>query len=70
MRTDHEHDVGLLHLVVGLFEDGLEQERVLGEPLQGPHEDVEQAQAVAVPLSLAPLKQQAVKSAPWENARS
>ena len=50
----HEYQVVPRQPVVRLLEDGLEQQRVLGQPLHGPHEDVEEAEAVAVLLRLAP----------------
>ncbi len=53
--TYHEYEVRPLLLVVGLLQDGLQEERVLGQPLHRPDQDVEQAEAVAVALRLAPL---------------
>ena len=50
----HEYQVVPRQPVVRLLEDGLQQQRVLGQPLHRPHEDVEEAEPVAVLLRLAP----------------
>ena len=44
----HEYEVVPCEAVVRLLEDGLEEERVLGQPLHGPHQDVKKAESVAV----------------------
>ena len=54
--THHEHEVIPLLFVFGLLEDGLQQERVLGQPLHGPDQNVQKPESVAITLSLTPLK--------------
>lgn len=57
-KNNHHFQQILLHTdVIRFLEDGLEKEGVLGEPLHWPHQDVDQPEPVAVPLSLAPLQQ-------------
>jgi hypothetical protein len=41
--------------VLGVLEDGLEQQRVLGEALHGLDQDVEKSKPLAFPLRLTPL---------------
>lgn len=48
-------------LVLRLLVDGLEEQRVLGEPLHRFDEDVHQAQPVAVALRFAPLRNEKVQ---------
>ena len=48
VNSHHEYEVVPREAVVRLLEDGLEEERVLGQPLHGPHQDVEKAEPVAV----------------------
>ena len=52
----HDDEVVPLPLVVRLLEDGLQEEGVLGQPLHRPHQDVEEAESVAILLRLAPLQ--------------
>ncbi len=41
--------------ILGVLEDGLQEQGVLRQPLHRPHQDIHQAQPVAVALGLAPL---------------
>ena len=56
-ESHHDNEVAPLRLVVRLLEYGLEEEGVLGEALHGTDQDVQKAEAVAVLLGLAPLKE-------------
>ena len=57
MNNHHFQQILLYTDVIRFLEDGLEKKGVLGESLHGPHQDVDQPEPVAVPLSLAPLQQ-------------
>ena len=52
----HLSESGLLLWRLGLLEDGLQQQGVLGEPLPGLGQDVHQPQPVTVFLRLTPLR--------------
>ena len=51
----HDLQLDLRRLVGGLLEDGIEKERVLGEPLHGRHEQVAEPLAVRPGMRLGPL---------------